>query len=83
MPPLYDLLCPTCHRVVERQCKVDDRLNQRCYHDGDLLTVKISAVYGKMAGQVVKGGGPDRFTADMMGIPLKDLPDDLKAAPPK
>lgn len=77
--PLYDLFCPTCHRVVERQCKVDDRLSQRCYHDGDTLTVKIAPVYGKMAGTVLAGGGPDRFTADMLGIKTGDLPGYLKA----
>lgn len=83
MPPLYDLFCPTCHRVEERQCRVADRHSQRCYQDGDLMEVRIAPVYGKMAGQVVKGGGPDRFTADAMGIPLKELPPYLRAEPPK
>lgn len=79
--PLYDLQCPECQRVVERQCRITERLTQRCEHDGALLSVKIAPVYGKMAGQVVQGGGPDRFTADMMGIPLKELPSGLKTAP--
>lgn len=78
MPPLYDLFCPTCHRTVERQCKIDDRLTQRCYHDGDLLMVKIAPVYGKMAGTVLKGGGPDRFTADMLGCRVDELPSGLR-----
>ena len=77
--PLYDFYCPTCHRIEERQCRVADRLTQRCYQDGDTLVVRPAPVYGKMAGQVVKGGGPDRFTADTMGIPLKELPEHLKA----
>jgi len=82
--PLYDLFCPTCHRTVERQCKINDRLAQRCYHDGDLLTVKIAPVYGKMAGTVLKGGGPDRFTADVLGCRVDELPSGLRAEqPPK
>ena len=77
--PLYDLWCPTCHRTVERQCKIDDRLAQRCAHDGDLLTVKIAPVYGKMADTVLKGGGPDRFTADVLGCRVDELPSGLRA----
>jgi hypothetical protein len=40
---------------------------------------KLAAPMGRMWGVVPKGGGPDRFTADALGIPLKDLPKDLKA----
>ena len=77
--PLYDLECPECHRVIERQCKIADRLDQRCGFDGELLHVRIAPVYGKMAGTVLQGGGPDRFTADAMGIRVGDLPPYLKA----
>lgn len=81
--PLYDLFCRWCRTTIERQCRVADRQEQRCDLCGNLMTVQIAPVYGKMAGQVVQGGGPDRFTADMMGIPLKELPDSLKTEPPK
>ena len=38
----------------------------------------IGAPLFKFAGRVTPGGGPDRFTADMLGIPLKELPEGLK-----
>lgn len=38
----------------------------------------VSAPLFKFAGRVTPGGGPDRLTADMLGIPLKELPDGLK-----
>jgi hypothetical protein len=38
----------------------------------------LSAPLFRFAGRVVSGGGPDRFTADVLGVPLKDLPAGLK-----
>lgn len=79
MPPLYDLRCHTCQSVTERQCKIADRLSQRCGVCGDLMEIVVAPVRGKMAGTVLQGGGPDRFTADMLGIKTGDLPGYLKA----
>jgi hypothetical protein len=39
---------------------------------------QLAAPMGKMAGQVARGGGADRFTADMLGVPMKELPEGLK-----
>lgn len=77
--PLYDLFCPECKHAVEHQCKVADRLNQQCWVCGTVMTVVVAPVRGKMAGTVLQGGGPDRFTADMLGIKTGDLPGYLKA----
>ena len=81
--PLYDFYCPTCGKTIERQCKIDVRYHQCCDFDGEPLTLKVAPVYGRMAGQVLKGGGPDRFTADVLGVPLRDLPASLKTEPTK
>lgn len=80
MPPLYDYMCDACALKEERRVPLAQfNEAQFCSRCGAPTTRQISAVYGKMAGQVLQGGGPDRFTADMMGIPLKELPDHLKA----
>ena len=77
--PLYDFLCPGCAWQEERRVPLAQfNAAQSCSKCGAPMQRQISAVYGKMAGQVVKGGGPDRFTADAMGIPLKDLPPGLR-----
>jgi hypothetical protein len=38
----------------------------------------LAAPLFKIGGKVTPGGGPDKFTADMLGIPLKELPSGLK-----
>lgn len=42
---------------------------------------ELAAPLFKFAGRVTPGGGPDRFTADMLGIPLKELPAPLRSEP--
>lgn len=37
----------------------------------------------KFRGRTVKGGGPDRFTADMLDMRLDELPDSLRTEPVK
>lgn len=76
--PLYDYTCPNCNWHGERQAIIADRHGLTCENCGSILQLQISAVYGKVAGQVLKGGGGDRFTADALGIPLKELPAELK-----
>jgi hypothetical protein len=63
---------------MEETTTVAGRDDVRCPFCNDRMERQVSAPYGKLAGQVVKGGGPDRFTADMLGIPLKELPASLK-----
>ena len=75
--PLYEYVCVKCNVTTERNVWVRDRDTQR-HLCGTKLFRSLSAPAFKFAGRVVKGGGPDRFTADTLGIPLKDLPDSLK-----
>lgn len=74
----YDYRCPQCEILQERSVPLHERDDQRCAC-GMLLVRQMSAPLIKIAGKVVSGGGPDRFTADMLGIPLKELPEGLKA----
>jgi putative FmdB family regulatory protein len=76
--PYYDYACALCEQEEERLVAVDDRDSQ--WHScGAKLFRLPSAPMGKMAGQVAKGGGPDRFTADMLGTTVKDLPKPLRS----
>ena len=76
--PIYDYACSQCDWHGERQTRIAHRNEQVCGLCGGHLTLQVSAVYGRMAGQVVQGGGPDRHTAEVLGMPLKELPDCLK-----
>lgn len=78
MPPIYDYACPNCNWYGELQIRMDERHSAYCKYCGSLMRLQVSAVYGRIAGQVVEGGGADRFTADALGIPLKELPAGLK-----
>ena len=76
--PIYDYACSSCDWRGERQTRIAHRHEQVCGLCSAPLTLQVSAVYGRIAGQIVQGGGPDRFTADALGIPLKELPSGLK-----
>lgn len=77
--PVYDFYCPGCGWEGERTCTIEQRDKQYC-ENGSYAPMKrrISSALFKFTGRVTPGGGPDRFTADMLGIPLKELPDGLK-----
>jgi putative FmdB family regulatory protein len=81
--PLYDYRCAGCGWKAELNIPIAQRDDVWCPVCGDQLDRLPSAPLGRMAGQVVQGGGPDRFTADALGIPLRDLPDSLRAEPKK
>jgi putative FmdB family regulatory protein len=78
--PVYDLYCGDCGWRGERIVPIAERDNQRCASCDTWkpLGRMLSAPLFKFKGVVTKGGGPDKFTADMLGIPLHDLPDGLK-----
>lgn len=80
---VYDYACPECEFKATRTIPFGDRDKQTCKCCNAHLARQLSAPMGRIAGRVVQGGGPDRFTADMLGIPLKELPNDLKAYPEK
>ena len=78
--PTYEFTCPNCGLETTRVTSIDERNGRHvCERCGDPLQRTIrTAPLGRMAGQVVQGGGPDRFTADALGIPLKELPPGLR-----
>lgn len=50
----------------------------RCVGCDQEMQRQLDAPLFRFAGRVTPGGGMDRFTADMIGVPLKDLPEGLK-----
>lgn len=75
----YDYVCGTCGFTEVRLVEYSERHNQWCVRCGKAAHMQMPAPLGRIAGRAVSGGGPDRFTADMLGIPLKELPPGLKA----
>lgn len=81
--PIYDFLCDACAWKEERRVPLAAfNEAQYCSKCGAPTTRQISAVYGKIAGTVLQGGGPDRFTADVLGLRLDELPSGLRTEPP-
>lgn len=78
--PLYDLICTECGHQEERQVPLAEYNGaQRCEDCGGPTVRRIlTAPMSRFAGRVVQGGGPDRFTADMLGVPWRELPEGLK-----
>ena len=81
--PLYDYKCTgDCGRTIELAVAYAYRdAPFACPTCGGEMERQMPAPMGRVAGRVVDGGGPDRFTADVMGIPLKDLPAGLRTKP--
>jgi putative FmdB family regulatory protein len=77
--PIYDYRCTHCGWSGELFSTVGSRDEMACPKCGRHLRRLISGrPFGKLRGQVLQGGGGDRFTADMLGVPLKELPTALK-----
>lgn len=78
--PTYEFICPQCGLETEIVMPISERTGPHtCERCGGPLTREIrTATPAQFKGRVVQGGGPDRFTADMLGIPLKDLPSGLR-----
>ena len=78
--PIYEYYCAICDFKSERMIKVAARDSQTCNGCGFPINRLISPtpgrVKGRADGKVV--GGPDQFTADVLGYKVKDLPDALK-----
>lgn len=83
--PLYDYKCRGCGWAGELCVPIDERDFQFCPDSlpgvfRTLLDRQMAAPMGRIAGRIPQGGGPDRFTADVLGIPLKELPAGLKSS---
>lgn len=78
--PTYEYVCKNCGLETTRVVPIDERNGpHRCERCGEPLAREIRTVHPpRFTGRVVQGGGPDRFTADMLGIPLKELPAGLR-----
>ena len=76
--PTYDYVCGTCGWKGELHTTIAYRDLMIC-DCRQQLTRQLAAPMGRVAGRAVQGGGPDRFTADALGIPLKELPTGLRS----
>jgi putative FmdB family regulatory protein len=76
--PTYELFCQSCRRQLERVVPIARRDLQTCEVCGSPLSRLLAAPLFKISGRVTPGGGPDKFTADMLRVPLKDLPEGLR-----
>lgn len=79
--PVYEYNCKTCKTKEERILPVERRDIQTCPVCGANLVRILGMPRFRFAGVPTKGGGPDKFTADVLGIPLKELPEGLKTKP--
>lgn len=75
--PIYDYRC-SCGWSGELLMAVDARDGALCPNCQRCPKRLLSAPLFRFAGVVTPGGGPDKFTADMLGIPLHDLPAGLR-----
>jgi putative FmdB family regulatory protein len=79
MMPIYGYRCNTCKTVEDRMIPlVRADAVQTCQKCGMPMEKQLSAPLFRFYGRVTPGGGMDKFTADMLGIPLKELPEGLK-----
>lgn len=78
--PTYEYQCRKCGWGGDLVVRIKARDSQCCpaIGCGRHLTRQLAAPLGRVAGRPVKGGGADRFTADMLGVPLKELPPGLR-----
>jgi putative FmdB family regulatory protein len=76
--PLYDYRC-TCGWFGELALPIDQRDQAICPECMRCPERQLAAPLGRMRGQNKLAA--DHFTADMLGVPLKDLPDSLRTGP--
>ena len=77
--PIYDFYCPNCRWSEELNVPIAGRDQAPCPNCSTRLDRLLSAPLGRIAGRALEGGGPDRFTADVLGISdLRDLPEGLR-----
>ena len=77
--PIYDYRCGNCTHEMERIARVHEDVT--CVKCGALMARLVSMPNAPRMGHIrpaLKGGGMDRFTADVLGLHPKDLPDALK-----
>jgi putative FmdB family regulatory protein len=75
--PVYDYKCWNCEKLHERVTAMSERDLQQC-DCGVHMTRLLGAPLFRFKGRVTPGGGPDKFTADMLGMRLDELPSGLR-----
>lgn len=75
--PIYGYKC-TCGWSGDLVVTVELRDQAHCPNCARPPERQVSAPGFRFAGRVTPGGGSDRFVADMLGIPVKELPSGLK-----
>lgn len=76
--PVYGFRCDDCGRTEDHILPVAMRDQGILCGCGYVMTRQLAAPLFRFYGKVTPGGGMDKFTADMLGIPLKELPPGLK-----
>ena len=76
--PTYTYECEACGKPHDRVVPVDERDFQYCGVCDKQLFRRVAGPMFVIKGRVSQGGGPDRFVADQLGIPLGELPEGLK-----
>ena len=80
----YDYFCVGCGVETTKLSPIADRDKQVCDCSSPLTRV-MAAPVGRVIGRAdgkPRPGGADQFTADAMGLNLKDLPTHLKEKGP-
>ena len=75
--PIFDFRCRACGQIFESM----NAARPACLNCGNELVDKmLSAPSVRIKGQMPKdgSGGMDQYTADTLGIPLKELPSGLR-----
>lgn len=81
--PIYSYRC-ACGTFAEFMRPIAERdALPECALCRKEMPRELSAPRFRFAGVAAKGGGPDKFTADVLGIPLKELPAGLRTEPEK
>lgn len=77
--PTYGYAC-VCGALQDVVRPISERNNPViCTGCEQEMQRQLDAPLFKFMGRVTPGGGPDRFTADALGIPLKELPTGLRS----
>jgi len=76
--PIFIYECSTCWRIEERILPAEQRDVPQACECGMPLQRKVTAAGFRMPGGNPKINYADQFTADMIGVPVKELPAGLK-----
>lgn len=77
--PIFEYECEKCGWEEEKTVPMAERDQHACCPlCNAFVRRRLAAPNFRFAGRTLQGGGPDRFTADVLGLHPKDLPDGLR-----